>query len=116
MSGIAGLHPLQTLHTWRRRSHKGRRESLCSACLAIAKTTLSGREWISLRRTAQRQRRYLTDGEPMIADRPGPSDEIATLPSGQAQSLLCQRIPAPVLSDRPNDQMTGDTINSFDLA
>ncbi|MFZ1896111.1 MAG: hypothetical protein WAU59_18870 [Rhodoplanes sp.] len=82
MSGIAGLHPLQTLHTWRRRSHKGRRESLCSACLAIAKTTLSGREWISLRRTAQRQRRYLTDGEPMIADRPGPSDEIATLRTG----------------------------------
>ena len=46
MSGIAGLHPLQTLHTWRRRSHKDRAKSLCRACLAIAKTTLSGRRWI----------------------------------------------------------------------
>jgi len=70
----------------------------------------------SQRRTAQRQRRYLTDGEPMIADRPGPSDEnrhLAHKPSGRALSPLCQRVPAPVSIGQANDQMTGDAINSL---
>ncbi|MGB8526926.1 MAG: hypothetical protein WCD75_08815 [Rhodoplanes sp.] len=58
----------------------------------------------SLRRTAQRQRRCLADGEPMIADHPGPSDEIATLRAGHPDERyrhFASGLLRLFLSDRP---------------